>query len=475
MQMLAGRMDCVAKLLRGAERSPDYVVQSQAQSACLAALAGKTNLSGPDRIALAGRAGQISWATAEDRSLVLEALSAAFPERHRSQMQDFEAVLNYLPTKLWSTLKGDGDLLVKVRALLDHCVALGLRHPTEPTMATLTSLLLVCHEGVEAGRSLQPGYLRDALLRVKGAFKQRVRDVAALEVFTQLPPDVAEFQRDCPRLFSRAFAEGPPLPCQAHIVDVTLVRSGIAMRRSKAGSSLVLAPPQHAATQPAAMMQTFMQQMAQMFFQQNPVAPAMRLGNGAALRLVSEAMPARAPAAPLELLAPPALLAPPPLTPASPALAPETTEAPSDEARVQTLDVTPVSTPKRKLSVDDAARAVMGALAAKAGKRAAAETSAGATSAEKKAKSASPGHKSAKGAEAKSGHKTAKVVEKHTEKKSEKKPSWSNEKSRSQIMFRTGRCGPGQTAALKYSDKKTEAAAIKKAKDMVAAELARRA
>lgn len=163
------------------------------------------------------------------------------------------------------------------------------------------------------------------------------------------------------------------------------------------------------------------------------------------------------------------------MTPASPALAPETTEAPSDEARVETLVVTPVSTPKRKLSVDDAARAVMDALAAKAGKRAAAETSAGATSAEKKAKNASAGHKSAKGAEAKSGHKTAKTVEKQTEKNSEKKPSWSNEKSRSQIMFRTGRCGPGQTAALKYSDKKTEAAAIKKARDMVAAELARRA
>ena len=58
--------------------------------------------------------------------------------------------------------------------------------------------------------------------------------------------------------------------------------------------------------------------------------------------------------------------------------------------------------------------------------------------------------------------------------KQEPNPSWSNERSRSQVLFRTGLKGPGQSSTIKYSNKATEVKAIKEAKRKVDAEMIRR-
>ena len=55
-----------------------------------------------------------------------------------------------------------------------------------------------------------------------------------------------------------------------------------------------------------------------------------------------------------------------------------------------------------------------------------------------------------------------------------KRPSLCNERSRSQVLFRIGKKGPGETTKLKYSSKAEEARMLKKAKTMVDAECRKR-
>ena len=54
------------------------------------------------------------------------------------------------------------------------------------------------------------------------------------------------------------------------------------------------------------------------------------------------------------------------------------------------------------------------------------------------------------------------------------KPTFSVERSRSQVLFRTGLRGAGQSTRLPFANDKEEAQAIKKAKSMVSAEKVRR-
>lgn len=310
-------MDVVDRMLLDARSTPDYAVMSSAQSECLASLAGKATLTGADRIKLAGCAGVIPWATPADRTAVLDALSADFPERRRVKQQDFDAILNYLPAKLWSDLQGSADLMQKGRLLIDHCIAMGLMHPSEPTYATLTSLLMVCHSGVEGARNLQPGYLRDVLLHVKGTFKTRAKRAPSLELVLQLPQEVAEFHDKFPRLYARAFASGPPAPSAVHVIDVSVVRGCIQMRCRKGGGGGLLQQHQQQQTQQhqqTQLMHGLLSQLAQ-FFPSAPLSSSLRLGNGAALHLspppprlgngcLLDLSPPPPPASPLESLQP---------------------------------------------------------------------------------------------------------------------------------------------------------------------------
>eukprot|EP00969_Alexandrium_andersonii_P329839 14576149-Alexandrium_andersonii.AAC.1 len=56
----------------------------------------------------------------------------------------------------------------------------------------------------------------------------------------------------------------------------------------------------------------------------------------------------------------------------------------------------------------------------------------------------------------------------------EKPPSLTDERSRSQILFRTGCSGPGQSVVIKYTDERSKQSAIAKATAMVKKERQRR-
>ena len=106
---------------------------------------------------------QAKWYQKEDGDVLRAALAQASQLRPgRWRPQNYESMCAFIPQTLWLQLTNpDMDFVGKLRALLAHLAALGLRHPSEPTFATATALAIVCHEGSDKAKALSPDHLSD--------------------------------------------------------------------------------------------------------------------------------------------------------------------------------------------------------------------------------------------------------------------------------------------------------------------------
>lgn len=78
---------------------------------------------------------------------------AAEPSGKRLPMQSWELFPCYIPGDVWDTFKGATNMVAALDALLVFLLKLGLRTPSEPTQAILTSLLILRDGDDRKGRS----------------------------------------------------------------------------------------------------------------------------------------------------------------------------------------------------------------------------------------------------------------------------------------------------------------------------------
>lgn len=483
MEGIEDRIAGATTLLRASRGTPEFARVSQLQAECISAQCDGVVLSADNVAKLADLICEVPWASSEHRKHALTAVSQRNGPS-RAKLQDYEGILKFIPDRIWGILRApESDLITKLGVLVDYSIALGLRNPSEPTFATMTSLLLVCDQGSEAAQALPPQQVRDLFSHLKKEFRKRALKANVVECIPALPENVASFAEKFPLTFQRAvgprgsFAKAP-----FSALDVIAVRNKVSMRqRGGAAQSLQPAAAATAAVNnPAAMlsaMLAFAQHFAPQFQPQvaaDPIdlrilggAPSLAIANSPLVRFGSnsslDASPAR-----LGRLA----LGPPSTTTARTTTATATTAALpwSEEGRGTTRqgdtdgegdtdgkddgdddkddedegDAEGDEQPQRKaprLSVDEAAAKIMDSMKAREVLKRPAAAGAG---------------KSKAGAG------------------ESKPPSWTNERSRSQILYRSGNKGSGQSRVFKYTDKKTMAAAIKQASDLVKAELARR-
>lgn len=504
MESLLARLSVAKQLLEGLRGKAGYHEASKAQCGCLLALLQEAELGHEDALALATCLGEVPWAAElERRVLVAELCNKQHARQRHKKQQNFEALGSYFTAPHWQGLMSrELSFTWKVQTVVDQGGALGLRRPTEPTYAFMASLVLLCCEGPEKARCCSQWHLRDVYLHLKGVVKQRCRG-EVLEDIVDLPASVADAQAKFPKTFRAAFATSPPVPCQVPYNDIVALRSRICMRQRRHASDTLAVPVREQQQQQQQLMQAFQSFANMMGMYRPPEAqqPDIKLKMVNTKAPNTTLQPIRSAAESfayqqLSMDCAPAgsqtrELVGPTIEHGSLACAGEEQSVDERQSVGEKRAAHEKKPVDEKQSVDDATKTILAAMAAKEKKSKKGKgdkennnfdngcLDQGAKG--KKGKGAKDnddfdqgcldkGDKDKKGKGAKD--KKAKVVKDSKGKVGA--PSWSNERSRCQILYRTGLPGAGQSKPLPYTSKKSEQDAIAQAKHMVQRERKRR-
>jgi hypothetical protein len=208
---LRSRLD-LSRLLLDEHKAAPLVAKklSELQAVAVASMIASAMLSAAEQAELAVIVVAVPWASEADVAKVLDAFAVAAPlapgKRRRSQ-QDFTKVHHYLTARMWEAmLDGTVPSDTKLTALLGHCIHLGMRCPTEPSMKWVCSFWLVCAtDPAELGRMS----FFDKTLKFKqvklhfNQYRQRALDPPVW--VEQLPAKPVELLRDFPLLYRTAF------------------------------------------------------------------------------------------------------------------------------------------------------------------------------------------------------------------------------------------------------------------------------
>ena len=197
---------------------PMLAKMSELQAAAVASMIASATLSAADQAELSAIAIGVPWTSDADIAKVLNAFAVAAPlapgKRRRSQ-QDYTSVHHYLTANMWDgMLDGTVPSDTKLTAFMGHCIHLGMRCPTEPTLKWLCSLWLVCctDPGDLARMSVIDKTLK--FKQVKLHFNQyRMRACDPPVWVERLPAKPVELLRDFPLVYRTAFpTDASPVP-----------------------------------------------------------------------------------------------------------------------------------------------------------------------------------------------------------------------------------------------------------------------
>ena len=413
-----------------------------------------------DRVGeVAAAISSVPWATASEATVLLQAVGSMVSGRTaRTALQDFELVCSFLSEPMWDMLLGSNDFFAKADGLIEHFSRLGLRNPTERSVANLTSLLLFACEQHRA-KSLSPQHVRDTFLHFKGMLKKKLSKLPS--AVAKLGPSPIDFRANHPDVYDAVFNRFPPVEPRIDPVAVYTLGASVKMRDRSSGASSSLsmssAVPndmqlmfQHMMTSTMRSMMGGMRQndVPLTFFKpprgmkvltagetagHSPMTPhhdavavakshSPAAGHDHPQNSSGTSSPAMPPASPLAASTPSIVTAPAAPTPTSPVV---------------------------KKSVDEAAAAILAAMGKK--------KKAGEKDILKRPAAAMVG-----GSLDDDGHDSGRP------------PIFSIEASRSQVLFRTGLTGKNQSKVFKYTNAASKAKAIAEAQKMVKAEKLRR-
>ena len=263
------RMQAVGPSLDAAQLTgaAGWAAASAAQSAALLTQIQASPPSGMELVQATEWVCQAKWYQKEDGDVLRTALAQASQLRPgRWRPQNYENMCAFIPQTLWLQLTNpDMDFVGKLRALLAHLAALGLRHPSEPTFATVSVWAIVCHEGSDKAKAVSPDQLSDTFTVAKATWK-KLRLGPAMEFVESLPATAAAYQVAHPSLSAGTFLSGGPMASPVSALDVAAVASAVPMRKRNGSKTAVVAQ------QPQVSL-NMMQEMARFFMSSLQAGP----------------------------------------------------------------------------------------------------------------------------------------------------------------------------------------------------------
>ena len=155
-------------------------------------------------------------------------------------MQDWCLFAAYPTQEAWDDIMAPGGSLVsKIGKVATLVVANGLRYATEPTIARLASIALLASMTIpswESVRALDPAARADVFLNMKSEFKRVVKLNAYTkprEWIDKLPPNVETFKDVHPETYAAWYPEGKsPVPSRISWTDLSKTVAMIPMRKT---------------------------------------------------------------------------------------------------------------------------------------------------------------------------------------------------------------------------------------------------
>jgi hypothetical protein len=155
--------------------------------------------------------------------------SSSVSQSPSSKLQNFESLHLYFGLEQWDALRSSMSADQKMDLIVSHAVTLGLRFPMEPTVQKIVGLYCMMSNGYNQAMSLA-GSMK--LEFVKFA-KKRVKALGIsppTSLVLKLPVDTRDFQRAYPSLYQTVFIDGPPVACPLDLGKLKAVQSSIPMR-----------------------------------------------------------------------------------------------------------------------------------------------------------------------------------------------------------------------------------------------------
>ena len=221
---LLARLGAARLVLQEAVGSSTHSAVSALQRDALLDLLGKCSLSAEGRATLGEEVVKLPWA-GTDVSAVLSAVTGSngskVPKRRRIA-QSYQSILNYLTSDEWQILLEQNPSDVKLHVLLGAAIGLGLRCPSEPCLKFLAAAWM-CLDKDEASLKRLPCTQKHVLFQhVKAEFKRLTYKIAdPHEHLDRLPESPVSCLRDHRLLYLAHFQQPrEPVDCK---VDVQLV------------------------------------------------------------------------------------------------------------------------------------------------------------------------------------------------------------------------------------------------------------
>lgn len=149
---------------------------------------------------------------AEDESALIDLASEAVDKApvqmpaaktQRSSMQNWESLIHFITPTVWDKL-AEGS----IDPFLDHLCRLGLRHPSEPTSATMALVCLHQSEG-EKLCDVSPAARLQLVKTIKQTFKNKMKTAPPpLVEILSLPSSPAIFESQYPAVYVSVFFGG---------------------------------------------------------------------------------------------------------------------------------------------------------------------------------------------------------------------------------------------------------------------------
>ena len=171
--------------------------------------------------------------TAVMQRVTMSTIALPITQGLRRGMQNYTAVANYFTEHQWFALRNaqvsDG---AKMQMVVDHLVAMGLRCPTESTVQAATCLYLLVADP-EKAHTMHPSMKLFTFQAMKSKLKKQGSQAipSDAEYITHLPMDPAECKASYPAVWAAAFkVEECPTMCPISAADLSHGALSIPMR-----------------------------------------------------------------------------------------------------------------------------------------------------------------------------------------------------------------------------------------------------
>ena len=292
MQRLECSLQAVQKLLGQLEGQPCFQQVARTQASNFEKLLGKSPVFGADA---ATRLNELVLSSAfpnDIKSRLVERISnssttSVADGSQRMKQQDYQTIFEYLPADSWHALASSQVAEgAKLQFLVDLCLNLGARNPSEDTFAMITALHLISLHGIDMLVGLTWQARLECNQQTKRVFRRQAQALMPPAAWVEkLPTQPSGYQELYPDEFKRIYETALPVSCPMGEARIRHAQDLIPRRNTRRGVANER-NHEHTISRPRDMMgslvQTMLQPLMQQFLQSGSVAAQQWLQPGSA-------------------------------------------------------------------------------------------------------------------------------------------------------------------------------------------------